>query len=278
MAKVAFLLVPFVVMATEVGLRYLGVLDFPLYENSRELGYIPIPSQRGSYLGHSWAFNDLSMGVAAPFRPSSFERNLLLIGDSGVMGLNSLSQPKKLGSVINANCPQVWPVGADSWALLNELRYLRIHEDLLSKFNRIIFVLNYGDFGDASRWSSEVSHPTHTPISSIAYVLSKLMNAPTPSVPTGDNDWRSEFAWLGRQYSGPITVALWPVRAETNDPDLRRKRLDARKSELGPRVTFIDLYETPNWSANDYRDDYHPSVDGTKKIAAFIVSKIPECQ
>jgi hypothetical protein len=39
------------VPAAEFGIGYFGVTDFPLYENSLELGYIPRANQRGSFLG-----------------------------------------------------------------------------------------------------------------------------------------------------------------------------------------------------------------------------------
>jgi hypothetical protein len=78
------------------------------------------------------------------------------------------------------------------------------------------------------------------------------MNAPTNLTPTSDHDWRSEFAWLRRQYPGPITIALWPIREETIDPNLRSERLDPSKSDLGAGLTFIDIHETPSWSVSDY--------------------------
>ena len=278
MARIAFFVGLIVVIATELALSYFGTLDFPLHENSRELGYVPLPNQQGTYLRkYRWVFNELSMGVAESFKPGSSSRNILLIGDSNVMGLNSLDQAARLGPVMNAECPRIWPVGADSWAFLNELRYLHMHDDLLPSFNRIVFVLNFGDFGDASIWSSEITHPTHTPISSIGYLIRKLINEATDPAPTGDNDWRSEFAWLRQNYSGPITIALYPVKVEAIDAKERIKRLDVHKNDLGPGVTFIDLYQTPNWSISDYRDDFHATADGTRKIASFIVSKIPEC-
>lgn len=277
LAKIAVLAGLIVAVAAEVGLRYFGVTDFPLYENSRELGYLPLPNQRGSYLGkYRWAFNELSMAVPDPFRPSSFKQNILLIGDSNVLGV-LVDQPERLGSVMNTKCPSVWPIAADSWAFLNELRYLHTHEYLLPSLNRIVFVLNFGDFGDASSWSSEISHPTHIPISSVAYIARKLLGASTSPAVTGDNNWRSEFSWLRRQYPGPITIAMYPIRAETVDAKLRSERLDARKSDLGAGLTFIDIYETPNWSVSDYRDDFHLTAEGTRKLALHIVSQIPEC-
>src|SRR6266852_909458 len=148
-------------LIAEIGLRYFRVLDFPLYENSPELGYIPLANQHGSFLGmNEWAFNELGMGVADHFRPGNYSRNILLIGDSIVLGGNHVDQDTKLGPVMNASCPRIWPVSAASWAFLNELRYIRTHDYLLPTFDRIVFVSNSEDFGEASTWSSEYTHPT----------------------------------------------------------------------------------------------------------------------
>jgi hypothetical protein len=97
LTKIAFLASLIVVAAAEVGLRYFGLLDFPLYENSQELATFRLPNQQGSYLRkYRWAFNELSMVLRIPSDLSSTKRNILLIGDSIVMGLNSEDQAARL--------------------------------------------------------------------------------------------------------------------------------------------------------------------------------------
>jgi hypothetical protein len=218
------------------------------------------------------------MGVADQFRPSAYSRNILLIGDSIVSGGNPVDQEVRLGPVMNTACPRVWPVAAGSWAFLNELRYLRTHDYLLPTFNRIVFVLNSEDFDEASVWASEYTHPTHRPLLTSVYIVQKKFASMTGAAKRGDNDWRAEFLWLRQQYHGLITIALYPTKAEAADSALRAAKLNAHMTELQARdVEVIEAINTPAWSPADYRDDIHPTIDGTKKLANYIVSKLPEC-
>ena len=266
-------------LSLETGLRYFGAIDFPLYENSPVLGYVPQLNQRGSFLGkNTWAFNDLSMGVGDAFDPGASPRNILLVGDSIVMGGNPVNQPDKLGPAMNSLCPRVWPIAAGSWAFLNELRYLHLHADMLSKIDRIVFVLNSGDFDEAASWASEYTHPTQRPISASLYLVSKQLTHVMESARKGDNNWRGELALLRGHYRGPITVVLYPTKTELGTPGLRSSKLDAWGKEIGPdRTSFVMVANEQNWSAADYRDEIHPTSEGTRKLARYIVASIPEC-
>src|ERR1035438_8247662 len=83
--------------ATELAVRLSGVVDFPTYLTDSEIGYLPRPNQSGSFLHiNDWVFNDRSMGTAAAW-DSSKRPNLLLIGNSVVMGGNPYAQKDKLG-------------------------------------------------------------------------------------------------------------------------------------------------------------------------------------
>jgi hypothetical protein len=102
--------------ASEAALRYLGVDGFPLYLDSKALGYVPAPSQSGSFMGRKWAFNSISMGVKQEFTPS--DRALLLIGDSIVLGGNSFDQAQRLGPKLSQLTGRpVWPISAGSCPL-----------------------------------------------------------------------------------------------------------------------------------------------------------------
>lgn len=258
--------------------RALGVLDFPLYENSRILGYIPAPNQRGSFLRkNDWAFNELSMGTAKPFAPHTSHRNILLIGDSIVLGGNPMPQNLKLGPLLDDKCPQVWPVSAGSWSLNNEIRYLQLHSDILRKFNRIVFVLNSGDFGSASKWASEVIHPTYRPLSAVYYLAKKFFSRADEASVANDSHWRIGFNWLLENYDGNLSVILYPSKSEMLDQRALAS-LNKYATELASnRVSVTKVADDPSWKIDYYRDDIHPSLNGEMPLADILLRSIPEC-
>jgi hypothetical protein len=264
----------------DVSARLLGVVDFPLYLNSRTLGYVPAPNQRGAFLHkNDWAFNNVSMGVAQDFAPGPGP-NTLLIGDSIVYGGNHFKQDEKLGPTLQRmSCGLVWPASAESWAFLNELRYVRAHSDIAQAFTRIIFVLNSGDFGDASVWTSEITNPTHYPVSTIAFLARRIFESTPNPPPTGDNDWRTALQWLLDDYRGPITFALYPNRAENGQGDELNSFAELLRPYLSNRVDILLVGGDQRWrSPINYRDEIHPTNDGNKILARILAPAIRECR
>ncbi len=97
-----------------------GVVDLPIYEANNQIGYIPAPNQSGKFLHkNDYRFNEYSMG-AGSFSPDPARFNLLLVGDSIVLGGNPLAESDRLGPQLEKRAGwQVWPVSAGSWALQN---------------------------------------------------------------------------------------------------------------------------------------------------------------
>ena len=90
---------------------------------------------------HDWQFNEKHMGAGAFV--TSAKPDVLLVGDSIVLGGNPLSEVERLGPQLAKVASQsVWPISAGSWALRNELAYLRANpcngqvkqDTLLSRF------------------------------------------------------------------------------------------------------------------------------------------------
>ncbi|MDO6413716.1 hypothetical protein Q4F19_04905 [Sphingomonas sp. BIUV-7] len=108
--------------------RWSETTDYPLFRLDPHIGYIEQPDQSGS-LGrvNDWAYNDKSMGIAAPFRPSPTAPDTLLVGDSIVNGGNLYRERDKLGARLGQRLGAVWPVGAGNWSLGNESAYLDRH-------------------------------------------------------------------------------------------------------------------------------------------------------
>ena len=170
-----------VFLFTELAVQLSGFVDVPIYHADNQIGYIPAPSQSGAFMRtHTWRFNELSMG-ASSFKPDVSHFNLLLVGDSIVLGGNPLKEPERLGPQLQKLTHwQVWPISAGSWALQNELTYLRQHPDVLQKVDAVAFVSNGGDFDEPSSWASELTHPRSHPFPGLIYLAQKYLLSPPP--------------------------------------------------------------------------------------------------
>ena len=160
----------------EIGLRLAGVGDFPTYDANPVTGYIPSANQSGRFMGRDWAFNEHHMGVAQPFEPSA-KRDIVLVGDSIVYGGNPYRQADKLGPVMERSMPgsEVWPIGAGSWALRNELAYLAANPDVIRGADAFVFVLNSGDFQEPSVWVTDATHPRRRPVLIAPYLVQRKL-------------------------------------------------------------------------------------------------------
>jgi len=281
----AMLAIAILVGFLELGVRLAGVVSFPLYHADARIGYIPKPSQEGGFLRtNTWAFNELSMGVARRFDPSAAARDLLLVGDSIVLGGNTLPQESKLAARLESSQGRrVWPIAAGSWALLNELQYLKDHPDVPRSVGHIVFVLNSGDFDQASSWACDLTHPRDPPPVALLYAARKYVHnwAPCGLPPAGllvpPGDWRQELKQLieaGLVNPGRVTVVLYPNRKEALDPKLMRQRLETHvpelKAILGERLRLINVAHDPRWDAGLYRDDIHPTQEGYQIFASLL--------
>ena len=269
----------------EVGVRISGIADFPLYDADSQIGYIPKPSQSGDFLRKNhWQFNSKSMGTLE-FVPSIAIDNLL-IGDSVVLGGNPFRQEERLGPQLSRTTGQpVWPIAAGSWALRNELTYLRIHPEVVNDVDRIIFVLNDEDFDQASSWSCEMTHPRSYPILASLYAFRKYVwdwevcdQIPDNFlVPPGN--WKSElhqFLTSEQARGKQIIFFLYPNKSEalgekSLDVDLERHAHEIINESSTP-VSVYSVGRDPRWKSDLYRDGIHPSVDGNR-ILAEIISK-----
>ena len=270
----------------ELASRLSGITDVPLYLADPDLGYVPAPNQSGAFLvRNDWVFNELSMGTTR-FAPDP-RCNLLLVGDSIVYGGNPYRQADKLGPQLErrVDC-RVWPISAGSWALLNEIAYLELHlEDVARKMNGTVLVLNSGDFGAPSMWTSELTHPTRRPASALLYALQRY----GPSWPNTrnedpavmpDRDWEAEWgrrlAGLQSRLGSPITIMLYPNREELADPALRARRFERPRGLLREAgiTAIVDLADDRRWTGALYRDVIHPTVEGTSVLAEAIADVV----
>lgn len=264
----------------EAGPRVAGMTDFPVYRADATIGYLPAPSQTGAFLRtNDWAFNSHSMGVAEEFAPGP-QRDVVLIGDSVVFGGNPYRQAEKLGPQLQERLGQpVWPVGAGSWALRNALTYLKLNPDVVAGADAFVFVLNSGDFAQASSWPCDRTHPRARPAIASIYLLERyaLRAGDCEAIPAGmqvpPGDWREEFkAFVASAPGKPIRVFLYPELSEQDQRQFSRLNEHGRTLVAlgGESVKAYSVGEDSRWTLAHYRDGIHPTPLGYEALAAII--------
>ncbi|GEM_PF-954228 len=259
-------------LAAEVGARAVGAVDFPTYDANPVTGYIPTADTAGRLLGRDWVFNEHHMGVAAPFAPSP-ATDVVLIGDSLVYGTSSYRQDQRLGPNLQAlSGVTVWPIGAGSWSVANELAYLDANPEVVAGADRLVFIVNYADIQSGSVWKSDLTHPRRHPLSAVTYLAAKTLLKPAAEDPRFGEEapvlthWR-EFT--GR-YGRPIDVILYPNKAMLTDPAKLKTYRDRLALLAAPNVVFHDLTRDPRWTPDDYLDNIHPKPGAVIKVARFV--------
>ncbi|MGG6262458.1 hypothetical protein ACQ259_20435 [Stutzerimonas stutzeri] len=270
-------------LLAEGAARALGMVDFPVYEANNVIGYIPAANQAGLFLNkNDWQFNSLHMG-ARKFEPSE-KPDWLLVGDSIVFGGNSYAGHERLGPSLEASLSgsiSVWPISAGSWALRNELIWIRQHPEVLEKIDQVVFVLNSADFGKASAWSCELTHPRQRPLSALWYLANKYVHAVTPcgEVPSAllvpHGDLQTELAAYLEEHREKTLFVLYPDKQELHDLD-RFEQAFATGRELlistGARVLQVTGH--PAWQTNLYRDGIHPTPEGNRVLASILAEMV----
>lgn len=267
-------------LGAEVAIRASRVDDVPLYRADSRIGYIPAPNQTGAFIWtHAWAFNALSMGTERPFVPH-LAGSIALVGDSIVLGGNPYRAEDRLGPQLARTTGRpVWPIGAGSWALQNELQYLRDHPAVVDGVDQIVIVSNSGDFGLPSAWANELTHPRMRHWSSAWQLFRKYVWQPAmPAVPKGlqvrSQDVHGFLSDLAGRVHRPIIVILYPDRAES----LNSSRCGFPVPALMdvPNVRLFCIKSSRGWATSLYRDDIHPDANGMRILARLIAVVLHE--
>jgi hypothetical protein len=280
----------------EIAARLSGITDFPVYAVDEEIGYIVKPNQSGRFLDkNSWAFNSKSMSTADEWNPS-LRRNILLIGNSIVMGGNPYDQKAKLAPVIasdTGNKYSIWPVAAGGWTNVNEVVYLRRNPDVVKAADFFVWEYMSGGLSGLSLWRGEYVFPSAHPASSGWYVFRRYivprlikmnMNELPPVGDLRENhraNFEASVAELSKASGSqhPGLIFTYPTRQEL---------LASRRGEWLPErdtlneicrkygLVMVDIAKSPEWNASLYRDGVHPTVEGNIVLAKIISSSIAD--
>ena len=263
----------------EITARSLGIVDFPLYSANTTLGYIPKANQNGSFRNtNNWVFNEYHMG-SRPFTPS-VKTDVLIIGDSIVLGGNPLKQNERLGPQLESISDfAVWPISAGSWALRNELAYLRENSSLISQVDSIVFVLNTGDLDKASSWKCELTHPRTRPTIASWYLFKKYIFdfhecdvAVSPEFAVENGDLLAETKEFLKAAGSKTHFVIYPDKVEFADRSIwKQKSAPLRDFLTSAGVnTITDVTDDEKWNLSLYRDGIHPNAAGNKELAEII--------
>lgn len=263
------------VAAAEVWLRRCGFIDFPLYDADPVLGYVPKPNTRGRLFNRAdWAFNELSMGVAEPFRATS--PSTLLVGDSLVFTSAQIPQARKLGPLLQARLGHpVWPIGAGSWALQNELAWLHSHPQALA-CDTVVVIVNSGDFQDASVWRDPLMHPRRRPRSALWFLVRKKLHKPylppfAYPTPEQEAEWGGSLDRFLAAYKGRVIFVLYPNKPEIETGE---DKFGPIRRRLAGRAEILDV--RPHWRAEYFLDWTHPTERAYPLLAELIAAKVEE--
>jgi hypothetical protein len=280
---------------SELLVRLTGLLDFPIYLTNDYLGYIPMPNQSGKFLNkNAWFFNDRSMAISKNYN-SKDKLNLLLIGNSIVMGGNPYNQPDKLGSLIQkqiGDTINVWPIAAGGWTNVNEVGYLTHNMDIVKTNSFFVWQVMKGGFNSLSPARSEYIFPTKKPIIASWYFLRRyvlpnfIKFSDNELPPTGESkrEYLDAFKSLAiemarinhKTHSG--ILFFYPRKKEyidfKNGTDYiaDRKELEGLSKNFG--IMIVDIAKSPKWGICYYKDDTHPTIEGNKVLSNILCLEI----
>jgi len=259
---------------TELGLRVAGLGEFPTYLKDDHFGYVPKPNQAGRFLQRNeWVFNDRSMGVAEPWRPGD-RTDILLVGNSVVLGGNAYNQPDKLAPImqsqLSASC-SVWPVAAGGWSTVNEFRYLDRQADVVSGADFFVWEYMAHQMEGVATWSRPAWHPLERPLWLTGYVVGKALDQRFATAarfevkaPIDEAPYFAEFEAMlerlnqasGRRPAG--VIFLYPDLSQLEMARVGKEwlpdRAEVQRVAARHGVVLIDLAAMPQWKPALYKD------------------------
>jgi hypothetical protein len=275
--------------------RLSGIVDVPVYSADGGIGYAIRPNQSGRFLDkNAWAFNDRGMPIAANWNPS-LHPNLLLIGNSVIMGGNPYDQSQKVTPLLQQQLGpsySVWPLAIGGWTNVNESVYLERNPDVAAKANFFIWEYMSGGLSGLSRWRGDSVFPTHKPLWATWYVFERYVaprfadvdrnELPPTGRMTADNLalFEQHVTGLSRATGSahPGVILLYPTEKEYLAAQRGEEWLperDAVQRICGEHgLLLVDLAKSPAWNATLYRDGTHPTAEGNRVLASVLKAAV----
>ncbi len=279
-------------ISSEVYLRYAGFASYPIYDVDAQIKYIPAANQHGSFLNHNaWFFNDRHMGNISNWSAEKHP-NILLIGNSIVLGGNPFNHQDKLGPLLEKDLGgryTVWSAAAGGWSNINEMTYLDRNADVVRNADAVILEYMDGGFSAPSNWPGYYVFPDQKPWSLTLYtfrkyVIPRLVHMAASDFgslpPTGTFDeaqlqrFKTLVANVAKAHK--VLIFMYPLAK-----DLQNKSawLDATAPILelckATMAKCLDIAQEPAWNEKAYGSDgLHPTVNGNKILASVLANAI----
>jgi hypothetical protein len=283
----------------EIGVRVLGMVDFPLFAVDEEIGYVPKPNQRGCFLNRRcWVFNDYSMGTTAAWSPNA-HTNILLIGNSIVMGGDHFDQPERLGPLLQTKLGDgfaVWPIASNGWTNVNEIVYFERHPDVLARANCVVWEFMRGGLSSRTPWAGQYVWPEERPLWALGYVLRRFIlprlfhidthELPMQGAPDPRNlaNFEATLARFARDTDGahPDILFLYPdkeqLRLARSGGEWLPERRDLERLARQYHFKLVDIASYAQWTESLYREETHPGTEGNRVLADILSTAIRESQ
>ncbi|MGH6834862.1 MAG: SGNH/GDSL hydrolase family protein [Methylocella sp.] len=286
---ITFIFFTFLLIALEIYLRYAGYGSYPIYDLDNDVQYIPAANQHGMFRNrYTWFFNNRHMGNIANWSPE-IHPNLLLIGNSIVLGSNTFNPEDKLGPLLEKDLGgryTVWSVAAGGWTNINAMVYLDRNADVLHNADAVIIEYMEDHLIVPAVWPGYYICPDHKPWILTGYIFSRsvrhrLIQAGFlhfDSPPTGMPD----AAQLQRFKELVMSVAKEHKIVIFTYPTLKNLQNKSAWLELiSPiarvcRTTMakcVDIAQEPAWNESAYTSDgIHPTFEGNKILASVLAN------
>jgi len=239
------------------------------------------------------------MGTDKKWNPTE-RPNILLIGNSIVMGGNPYDQKDKLGTLIQeqvGNRYNVWPIAAGGWTNVNETVYLKRNADVGQATYFFLWEYMIGGLSARSTWLGEYVFPKEHPIWGSWYVLQRYVlpellgvnMSGLPPKPTGTlnatylADFKAAVATLNKAASskGHGLLFLYPQRVDyitaSQGKEWLPERAEVERIAHENGLAILDISRARDWNESLYRsDNVHPTVQGNVVLAKILAAAIKD--
>jgi lysophospholipase L1-like esterase len=281
----------FGLISSETYLYYAGYGSYPIYDIDNEIQYIPAANQQGDFLNrNAWYFNDRHMGNNSNWRKEKHP-NILLIGNSIVLGGNPFNEDDKLGPILKKDLGAgytVWSIAAGGWTNVNEMVYLDRNPDVLQNADTVILEYMNGGLAAASPWPGYYVFPDHRPLLLTSYIFRKYVLrafgftigdfASLPVTGVADAAQLQRFKALISSVSKDrkVVIFMYPTLKELRDrPGWLQTTAQVRDLCQGASLTCIDVAQEPVWIESAYwSDGIHLTVAGNKLLASILARAV----
>jgi hypothetical protein len=281
---IALILICFAALVmVELLIRLLGITSFALFAKDDRCHYRMKAAQRGRFLNrYQWSYDE--RGMRTKNHVSTLSGAVILLGDSVVDGGNYLTQSDTLAERLQGAIGKtVYPIACNGWSIGNELAALTSMPSWQDA-DKLIVVLNTGDFNYTNEGSSPWSFPSRLPLWLLPWLICRQLYRRYPAwwpperpAPTAEAVRRlrdqnlTRFKDVVEQFRGTVSILRFPLKGE--DP-AKETYFETLAAVAKSKVSLIDIIDSPLWTDDCYRDNIHPNSTGVDVLSRCIQEKL----